>query len=372
MILHLHHRYRTLGGEEQAIAALRRLTEQRLGEPTALLERDSTATGAARAARGLLLGGIDPDEVAAAVRREGARVVHAHNVHPTFGVRALRAARSEGARVVLHLHNYRLVCAVATCVRDGHDCTDCHGRDTRPGVRHGCRGGTAESLVYAAGISRQQRALLAAADAVVVPSSAARDRLEALGVALPDGATRVIAHPVEAGPAVTPVPDGPALFVGRLAPEKGAATAIAAARITGRPLVVAGDGPLADDLRDAARDLPHVTFVGRVDAVELAALRAGASVELAPSLAHETFGLAAAEAMLRGLPVVASDVGALRELVPDDARVPPNDPAALADAWVRLAGDADAGRRQRRAAEAITDGDAIVAGLRAAYGDAPA
>lgn len=370
MILHLHHRYRTLGGEEQAIAALRRLTEQRLGEETALLERDSTTTGAARAARGLVLGGLDPEEVAAAVRRHGARVVHAHNVHPTFGFRALRAASEAGARVVLHLHNYRLVCAVATCVRDGHDCTDCHGRDTRPGVRHRCRGGLAEGVAYAAGISRQQRALLVAADVVVTPSRAARDRLEALGAALPDATTHVIAHPVEAGPAVTPVPDGPALFVGRLAPEKGAATAIAAARITGRPLVVVGDGPLDAELRASAHDLPQVTFSGRLGADELAALRASASVELAPSLAHETFGLAAAESMLRGLPVVASDVGALRELVPDDARVPPNDPAALAAAWVRLAGDADAGRRQRRAAEAITDGAVIAERLGRAYGRA--
>lgn len=369
MILHLHHRYRTLGGEEQAIAGLRRLTEQRLGQPTALLERDSTATGAARAARGLLLGGIDPDEVSAAVRREGARVVHVHNVHPTFGVRALRAARSEGARVVLHLHNYRLVCAVATCVRDGRDCTACHGRDTRPGVRHRCRGGASESLVYAAGISRQQRALLAAADAVVVPSRAALDRLRELGAPLPDRGVHVVAHPVDAGAPIVPDPHGPAIFAGRLAPEKGVATAIAAARLTGRPLVVVGDGPLEAELHEAARDLPHVTFPGRLGVDELAALRASGSVELAPSLAHETFGLAAAESMLRGLPVVASDVGALRELVPDDARVPPSDPAALADAWVRLAGDADAGRRQRDAARTVTDPDAIVAGLRAAYGD---
>lgn len=371
MILHLHHRYRTLGGEEQAIGALRRLTEQRLGEPTALLERDSTATGAVRAARGLLLGGLDPGAVTAAVRREGARVVHAHNLHPTFGVRALDAAREAGARVVLHLHNYRMVCAVATCVRDGHDCTDCHGRDTRPGVRHRCRGGLAEGISYAAGISLQQRPLLQAADAVVVPSRAARERLERLGVRLPDGRTHVISHPVEAGPAVTPVADGPALFVGRLAPEKGAEIAIAAARITGRPLVVAGEGPLAGALRAAAHDLPHVTFTGRIGTVELAALRASAAVELAPSLAHETFGLAAAEAMLRGLPVVASDVGALRELVPDDARVPPRDATALAAAWLRLAGDADAGRRQRDVARAVTDGEAIAAGLRAAYGDRP-
>ena len=63
----------------------------------------------------LLRGGLQPDDVAAAVRRTGARVVHAHNVHPAFGWRALAAARAAGARVVLHLHNYRLVCAVGTC-----------------------------------------------------------------------------------------------------------------------------------------------------------------------------------------------------------------------------------------------------------------
>ncbi|MFA4928002.1 MAG: glycosyltransferase family 4 protein [Patulibacter sp.] len=367
MILHLHHRYRTLGGEERAIVGLRQLTEERLGEPTALLERDSTATGAARAARGLLQGGIDPAEVTDAVHRHRARVVHAHNVHPTFGVRALHAAREAGARVVLHLHNYRLVCAIGTCVRDGHDCTDCHGRRTTPGVRHRCRGGVAETLVYAAGISRQQRALIAAADALVVPSRAALTRLRELGAPLPDHGVHVVPHPVDIGPSITPDPYGPAIFAGRLSPEKGVAVAIEAARISGRPLVVAGDGPLDAELRASARDLPHVRFVGLLTPDALATLRASASVELAPSLAHETFGLASAEAMLRGLPVVASDVGALSELVPDDARVPAGDPQALADAWTRIAGDRDAGRRQRDAARAATDGAAIADGLRAAY-----
>ncbi len=73
MILHLHHRYRTEGGEERAIAALRQLTAERLGQPTELLERDSDAVSAARAALGLLRGGDHPDEVAAAVRRTGTR-----------------------------------------------------------------------------------------------------------------------------------------------------------------------------------------------------------------------------------------------------------------------------------------------------------
>ena len=69
------------------------------------------------------------------MRRTGARIVHAHNVNPTLGWRALAAAREAGARVVLHLHNYRLVCAVGTCFTRGEDCTRCHGRTRCPAWR---------------------------------------------------------------------------------------------------------------------------------------------------------------------------------------------------------------------------------------------
>ena len=98
-----------------------------------MLERDSSALSQRQAAEGLLRGGLAPEEVGEAVRRTGARVVHAHNVNPTLGWRALAAAREAGARVVLHLHNYRLVCAVGTCFTHGEDCTRCHGRNTLPG-----------------------------------------------------------------------------------------------------------------------------------------------------------------------------------------------------------------------------------------------
>ena len=124
-----------------------------------MLERDSPRSARPRAAAGLLRGGLEPDEVGEAVRRTGARVVHAHNVQPSLGWRALAAAREAGARVVLHLHNYRLVCAVGTCFTRGEDCTRCHGRNTLPGVRLNCRGSRAE----AAGVRRRARAVAAAA-----------------------------------------------------------------------------------------------------------------------------------------------------------------------------------------------------------------
>src|SRR5689334_24595571 len=159
MILLLHHRYRHAGGEERAVEDLRWLIREQLHEDVEVLERDSRAVGARDAALGLVSGGLRPQEVAEAVRRTGARVVHAHNVQPTFGWRALAAAREAGARVVLHLHNYRLVCAVATCFTHGEDCTRCHGRNTLPGVALNCRGSRAEAVVYGTALSLWQRRL---------------------------------------------------------------------------------------------------------------------------------------------------------------------------------------------------------------------
>ena len=130
LILFLHNRYRTTGGEERAVEELMTLVREELGEEAELLERDSSQLSRRRAARGLLSGGLDPEEVAGAVRRTGARIVHAHNLHPSFGARALEAARDAGARTILHLHNYRLVCAVGTCFNSrGEDCTRCQGRE---------------------------------------------------------------------------------------------------------------------------------------------------------------------------------------------------------------------------------------------------
>ncbi len=146
MILFLHTRYRTTGGEERAVEDLMWLVRERLSEDVELLGRDSALLGRSRAAVGMLRGGLDPADVAHAVRRTGARVVHAHNVNPTLGWRALAAARAAGARVVLHLHQYRLVCAVGVCFTHGADCARCHGQQHVPGrtaelPRNGPRGG---------------------------------------------------------------------------------------------------------------------------------------------------------------------------------------------------------------------------------------
>jgi glycosyltransferase involved in cell wall biosynthesis len=401
MVLFLHNRYRTTGGEERAVEDLMWLVREQLGEPAELLGRDSAGIGRAGAALGLLRGGLRPEEVAKAVRLSGARVVHAHNLHPAFGWRALAAARSAGARVVLHLHQYRLVCAIGVCFTRGEDCTRCHGRDTLPGVRLNCRGSRAEAVAYGAGLALWQHRLVEQADEILVPSAFARERLRALGAPLPWGRVRVLAPPLRelsgAGaaarspaakpsfaarpssaaqrPARTqePAPAGTqgaapyALVVSRLAVEKGVDIAVEACRIAGVALIVAGDGPELESLRRRGAGA-DVRLLGRVDDATLAGLRAGAALALAPSRSAETFGLAVAEAMAAGLPVAASRVGAIGELLEEDALVAPGDARALAEAIARLAGDRAAGMRNLERVRAVCAPEIVAGGLREAYG----
>src|SRR5579875_1536860 len=236
MVLFLHHRYRLTGGEEQAMQTLAGVVRAQLGEDVAVLERDSGRLSPRCAAAGVIGGGLRPEQVERAVRRLGARIVHAHNLQPTFGWRALAAARNAGARVVLHLHQYRLVCAIGVGFRDGHECTECHGRNTLPGVLHNCRGGHGESLVYAAGLAAWQRAMLAQADAIVVPSAFARRRLTEFGLPLPDAFVVPNAVPeVDVTPREPAEARRGALVISRLAPEKGIDVAIAACARAGVP-----------------------------------------------------------------------------------------------------------------------------------------
>jgi glycosyltransferase involved in cell wall biosynthesis len=345
VILLLHNRYRVPGGEERAVEDLAWLIREHLGEDVDVLERDSSALSPRQAAEGLLRGGLAPEEVGAAVRRTGARVVHAHNVNPTLGWRALAAAREAGARVVLHLHNYRLVCAVGTCFTHGEDCTRCHRRNTLPGVRLNCRGGSpAESAAYAASLALWQGRIAGEADRFLVPSAFALRRLRELGAPVDDRARVLWSVQREFAKASRAAAGRHVLYVGRLSHEKGVADAVLACRDAGLPLVVAGDGPAAAELRELAEGA-DVQFTGRVDAERLAELRRDAAVALVPSRYAEILPLAALEAMAAGVPVVAARSGGLEELVPEEGLHPPGDVHALAARARRLWGDEAAGNR---------------------------
>jgi glycosyltransferase involved in cell wall biosynthesis len=177
------------------------------------------------------------------------------------------------------------------------------------------------------------RQVLRRARLVIAPSRALADEARRFGGEevriIPSG----VALPPEVGQEAEP-PE--ILYAGRLSPEKGVRELVAAA--DGLPLVVVGDGPLRDEVPGALGFLPHDQLVERY---------ARAAVVACPSH-REGFGVVCAEAMAYGRPVVAGNVGGLRDLVVDEETgllVEPGDVAALRVALTRLLEDSDLRRR---------------------------
>lgn len=219
-----------------------------------------------------------------------------------------------------------------------------------------------------------ERALARGADRVVATCREEREELAEMG-ADPDRVSIVpcgvdldeFAATGPAEPRTAPRHGGPShriVTLGRLVPRKGADDIIAALRdIPDTELVVAGGSAPGDALADpgverlrAAADeagvADRVDFRGQVarDAVP-ALLRSADLLVCAPW--YEPFGIVPLEAMACGVPVVASEVGGMRDTVVDGvtgAHVPPCDPAALAATARSLL--ADPGARSRMGAEA--------------------
>lgn len=140
--------------------------------------------------------------------------------------------------------------------------------------------------------------------------------------------------------------DGYVLFLSRLAHAKGVDDLIdgyarSGAPVSGRRLVIAGNGPQADELRARAASTPVadlVTFLDDVPDDEKGHLMAGCTAFVLPSKPRpefvETFGIALVEKMLSGGgPVITTDTGGIGEAVGDTATiVPVDDPDAIARA----------------------------------------
>jgi glycosyltransferase involved in cell wall biosynthesis len=139
------------------------------------------------------------------------------------------------------------------------------------------------------------------------------------------------------------------------------------ARLPNAEALLIGDGPERQKLESLARDLgveEVVHFLGGRAHEEMPGLLASGELAVFPSLMEAT-SVAALECMSCQLPVVASRVGGLPEIIDDSvgALVPPGDPAALADAVVTLLESPsreDMGRRARERVVAEWSNDRLV------------
>ncbi|MFO0694884.1 MAG: glycosyltransferase family 4 protein [Polyangiales bacterium] len=199
------------------------------------------------------------------------------------------------------------------------------------------------------------RGIVAGASALWFVSDAHRRRFEDVLGSPPDrpvhvgpmGFTRAAEHDRRLAREALGVDGFVVASVGRLVPVKGIDVAVdAVATVGAATLVVAGDGPSRGPLEARARGT-RTRFLGRVGPEERDRLLAAADAFVLPSRVlasgrSEGLPVALLEAMAAGLPIVASEVGGVGELVRhgvDGLLVPPDRPDRLADALSRLASD---------------------------------
>lgn len=183
------------------------------------------------------------------------------------------------------------------------------------------------------------------ADAVAVQSPRmARELVEAVADAVPADALRakIFVMPNGVDAAAPCSGGGEVLYVGRLTKLKSVDVLLAAMRrLPGETLRIVGDGPERRPLERAASDLSNVIFTGRLDHRQAMAMLARAKVLVLPSQ-HEGQPNILMEAMTRGVPVVATDVGGVPDLVEHGRTgwlVRPGDAAAIANAIRAISSD---------------------------------
>lgn len=284
-------------------------------------------------------------------------------------LRTLRATPS-----VYYAQWYRAVCPLGTRRRpDGGSCEAAVGTAC---LRSGCLSARSWPLVMLQ--ARLDRAWGGAFRRVTAISRAVAASLDAHGAPHLRGATVVS----PGTPVVEPREDFAArpliLAAGRLVPEKGfdvllRAFRLVAARVPEATLEILGAGPEAAPLGRLAATLgvaERISFPGHLPHAEAMVRMRAAWVTCVPSVWAEPFGMAAAEAQMQGVPVVASRTGGLAEIVRDGVTgrlVEPGDVDGLAAALVGFLTDRGLAASMGRAAHADARGRFDLPGFAARF-----
>ena len=260
-------------------------------------------------------------EVRSLIRQHRPDVCHFQNTFPLISPSAYYAAKAERVPVVQHLRNYRLLCPGALFFRDGKVCETCLNKTIPlPGVLNKCyRGSLAGSATVVAMLTlhRGLRTWDRLINVYVSLTEFAKRKFVQGGF---DG-SRIVVKPNFVTPDPGPGPgDGNyAVFLGRLSHEKGITTLLRAWEQNGLgaafPLKVIGSGPSDVEVKAAAARGAGIEYLGRMPARDAYDVVGRASMLVLPSEWYETFGRVAVEAFAKGTPVIASDLGAMAELI---------------------------------------------------------
>ncbi len=320
-VLILHNRYQQAGGEDTVVRSENDLLHTHGHQSVVSAvgnEGIISLVDKARAALDICYSKYAKSKVIDDISRHAPDIVHVHNFFPLLTPSIYDACRFMNVPVVQTLHNYRITCAGALLMRDGKVCEECLTASPYHAVRFRCyRNSFIGSAAVATMIDyhRRRQTWKTRVDAFIALTEFSKRKFVEAGVPEPkifvkpnfvsDGRTTTEFNAERAG----------ALFVGRLTPEKGVKTLLEAWKALSVPLKLAGTGPLESKL--PAMEKTNIKFLGQIAPADVVNEMRRASMLVMPSEWYEGFPMVLVEAFNNSLPVIASRLGGMSEIVED-------------------------------------------------------
>ena len=289
-------------------------------------------------------------------------IIHCHNIYHQLSPSILSAAKKAKIPVVMHVHDYSLVCPNHNLFTHEEVCQQCQPGKYWPCVKRKCvKNSRSASLLAATELFLHQTFLNIYQKNIAMfisPSEFLKKTL--ISNKWPENKVRVVANPFRRNlkSVETTGSKNYFLYFGRLSQEKGIDLAITALSLNSKlNLKIVGRGPAKASLELLAKDLKvedRIEFIGWQEGDELSHLITQAQAVLIPSRWLENFPLNALESLSLGTPIIAANIGGLPEIVnhQNGIIIKSEDAQALAKAMNKIANDQAAWNREEIKASA--------------------
>ncbi|SMG44032.1 glycosyltransferase family 4 protein [Paraburkholderia susongensis] len=244
-------------------------------------------------------------------------VAHLHIYYGKLTGSILPVLKDAGIPIVQTVHDYKLICPVYTCSRDGKPCEDCHGRDYWHALVHRCNRGS------------YLRSAISTSEAYVSRWLGGVDSIDRFIAVSRFFAAKMQANGIDAN-RITVVPNFVHLerftpstetgrymvYFGRIERSKGIATLIEAfQQLPDIPLVVIGEGSYLPEAKTLAANSHNIRFTGFKSGSELYSLVGGGAAAILPAEAYENCPISILESFSYARPVIGSNIGGIPELI---------------------------------------------------------
>jgi glycosyltransferase involved in cell wall biosynthesis len=314
-ILIAHNRYQQLGGEDTVVDAEETLLKEN-GHDVLLYLKDNTKMDAISKMDLLtmtLWSRQTVKEINNIINSFKPDIIHVHNTFPLLSPSLYWAAAKHQVPVVQTIHNFRLSCLQASFMRDEKICLDCLGHVPWKGVVHKCYKKSYQYSIVLA-LMLQIHELLGTYKNKI-PIYIALNRFckaKLIEMGLPEEKIHIKPNFVDMNNQGLDEKTGNPLFVGRISIEKGIQTlAESVKRLPSIVFDIVGDGPE----KHLLERLPNVRLLGLLDQNSVYSLMRKAPFLILPSICYENMPRTLVESFGSGTPIIASNSGALSELV---------------------------------------------------------